>query len=134
MSSMSQSLEQAISAWLRGSAMPAAPAQLYLALFRTAPTDVGSGLEIVAGNYARQAITLADDGSVTGVGTTISNSANILFPVASVAYAGPVTHWAIYDAASGGNMRLHGPWLTPKTIGIGDQYAVSAGDWASVIR
>lgn len=58
----------------------------------------------------------------------ISNVAAVAFPAATPATWGTVTHGALWDAITTGNMVMHGPLGTSKTVGIGDvfQYAIGA--------
>ena len=86
-----------------------APAALYLALFLSDPTETGTaGTEVNYTGYVRQRLTLTtptvDSENNSIVGT--ANSADIIFPTPTAA-AGTVTHAAIYDAATGGNMLVY---------------------------
>ncbi len=76
-------------------------ASCYVALFTTPPADDGSGTEVTGGSYARQSVGLspASDG-------TSSNAGGIIFPNATAGW-GTVTHFALYDALTGGNMLMH---------------------------
>ena len=98
-----------------------APTTLYLALFTTATADDGTGTEVTGGSYARQAI------AFTTTGDTSSNTANVEFPTATASW-GTVTHAAIYDAVSGGNMLTHGALTDSKVISSGDVFRVNAGE------
>jgi hypothetical protein len=98
------------------------PATVYLALFTTATTDAGGGTEVSGGSYARQAVTLA-----AASGGASSNSADITFPQATADW-GTVTHCALYDAVSGGNMLMHSALDASKTINNGDTFKINAGD------
>lgn len=71
----------------------------YLALFTDNPTAAGTGTEATGGSYARQALTF--DAASGGV---IANSGTLSFTVNAETY----THYAIYDAVSGGNMLDYG--------------------------
>ncbi len=107
-----------------------APATLYVALLTAAPSDAGGGTEVSGGSYARVGVTASlanfagtqSAGSTTassGTGGTTSNNGAITFP-APTANWGVVTHWAIYDAASAGNLLFHAALTTSKTINNGD--------------
>lgn len=107
------------------------PASFYFALFSAAPSDTGGGTELSGNGYARVALTRSlanwsgtqSAGSTTassGTGGQSSNNVAITFPVATANWA-QATHWAIFDAASGGNMLLHGALTTPKTVTTGDR-------------
>src|SRR5574343_999627 len=86
---------------LRASAL-ASPAAVYVALYTTAPTDAGGGVEVTGGAYARQAATFA--APVAGV---TSNSATVAFPVATAGW-GTVTSLGRFDAPTGGNLLYWG--------------------------
>lgn len=90
---------------------------IYLALFTTATDDTGGGTEVTGGAYARQAI-LVGDGSftapVSGNGVT-TNVNSITFPFPTATW-GTVTHFALFDAATGGNMLIQSALLSPVNI------------------
>jgi len=92
------------------------PATVYVALFTTATTDAGGGTEVTGGSYARQAVTLT-----AASGGASSNNADITFPQATADW-GTVTHCALYDAVSGGNMLMHTALDAPKTVNNGDTF------------
>lgn len=119
---MSDYLENAIlNLTLKGTAWTA-PSAWYVALFTSDPTDAKTGTEVSGGGYARQAITF----STATVGSTV-NSADILFPVATAAW-GTITYFAIFDAATNGNMLYSGAMTNSKTIAAQDQLKIAAGD------
>ena len=99
------------------------PATWYLALFTTDPLDAMSGSEVVGNAYARQVIDFGAHAG--GVG---QNNANIVFPVATPAGWGTVTHWALMTAVSGGNGFIHGAFTTGQAVPAGAQVTVVAGD------
>ena len=92
------------------------PTTVYVALFTTATNDAGGGTEVAGGSYARQAITF----SVPTGGVT-SNTAIVTFPTASAGW-GTITHFAIFDAVSGGNMLYHGALAASRTVQAGDTF------------
>lgn len=103
---------------LRGVALTA-PATVYLALFTAAPGEAGSTNEVTGGSYARKAITF---GAPTN--GAFSNNARIYFDDMP---AVTVTHWAIYDATTAGNMLYHGAWGTARSYTAGDTATVLTG-------
>lgn len=116
-------------ALLRGQAI-GTPATWYVALFTAAPSDAGGGTEVTGGSYARASFSasLANWSGTQGAGTTAassgtggasSNNAVISFPLPSAGW-GTVTHFALMDAASAGNMWIQKSLTTPKTINSGD--------------
>ncbi len=96
----------------------------YLALFTAAPSDAGGGTEVTGGSYARVAITA--DMAAAGSGA-ITNSAGIEFPTASASW-GTVTHFAVMDASTAGNMLWWGDLAASKAVGDGDTLVFNAGD------
>ena len=98
-----------------------APATVYVALFTATPTAAGGGTEVSGGSYARQSMTFgaAASGQVT-------SSADCTFPQATAAW-GTITSFALFDAATTGNMLYFGNLTTSKTINTGDQLKFAAG-------
>ena len=123
---------------LRGQTFsPTSPANLFVALYTAAPNDSGGGTEVSGNNYARVSISraLTSWAGTQGAGTTTassgtggvtSNNASITFPTPSGTW-GTVTHFAILDAATGGNMFFHGALTTPQTINTGNTVSFAAG-------
>ena len=102
------------------------PATVYVALFTT-PTDKdGGGTEVSGGGYARQPVTFGAPGPGTD-GHKVSNSAEVLFPEATAPW-GVVTHVAIFDAATAGNMLYQGALEESRDVKTGDQVRFKAGD------
>lgn len=97
------------------------PAGLHVALFTAAPSDAGGGTEVTGGSYARVAAGPLDatwDAPAAGNGVT-ANTADITFP-APTADWGSVTHFGIFDAATAGNLLIHGALAAAKTVNNGD--------------
>lgn len=94
---------------------------VYVGLFTSDPTDAGTGTEVSGGSYARQAVTFASPS-----GGATSNTADIYFPAASAAW-GTVTHFALFDAVTGGNILFHGILDIPKIINTADQFKFPQG-------
>lgn len=130
MSAMSDYLENKLTDLiLRGQSFTP-PATLYVALFTSAPADAGGGTEVSGGNYSRASFTgnltnwsgTQSAGSTTassGTGGQSSNNGSIAFPTPNANW-GSVTHFGIFDAASGGNLLFHGALSAAKTINNGD--------------
>lgn len=99
---------------------------VYLALFTAAPTDAGGGTEVTtAGSaYARQQVPAGSWAAPSG--GSIVTSADVNFPAATSAW-GTITHIALFDAATGGNMIWYGPLAVAKAIGTGDIFRMAAG-------
>jgi hypothetical protein len=126
MSQMTDYLEKKLLDHTLGKAAYTMPTTVYLALFTADPTDTGSQTnEVSAGGYARQAIT----STMSAAGATSGQSTNggaITFGPATADW-GTVTHTAVLDASTAGNMLLYGPLSSSRTIQNGDslQYATS---------
>jgi len=98
------------------------PATVYVGLFTAAPSDAGGGTEVSGGSYARQAAGLS-----AASGGASSNSADITFPQATADW-GTVTHLALFDALTAGNMLMWTPLDASKEINNGDTFKLEAGD------
>lgn len=103
----------------------ARPTAWYVALFTAAPSDSGGGTECTGGSYARQSVafTVAQASGVT----TGTNTATITFPLATANW-GTVTHLAVMDALTSGNMLFHGALTASKQIDSGDTFQITAGN------
>lgn len=100
------------------------PSTRYLALF-TASTGLESNspsAEVSGGSYARKAVTFAAASS----GSSATN-ATVTFDAASANW-GTITHVAVMDASTSGNVLFWGAVTTSKTIETGDTFQVSSGN------
>lgn len=107
-----------------------APATFYVALYTAACNDAGGGTEVTGGSYARVAVTSSlanwagtqSAGSTTassGTGGQTSNNAAITFP-APTANWGTITHFALLDASTSGNMWICQALTASKSVNSGD--------------
>ena len=121
--SLTNSFETSVLTWLltASSPSPARPTAWYLGLFTAAPGESGGGTELSGSSYARQSITF------TVSGNNASNDAAIEFPTASGSW-GTITHVAVFDASTSGNMIAYASLTASKTIDTGDVLRVPAGD------
>jgi hypothetical protein len=102
------------------------PPTIYVALSTADPTDDGSGLAEPSGNgYARVATSGADWDAASG--GALDNANAITFPEASGSW-GTITHFALYDAATNGNMLAHGALDSSEAISSGEVPRFPAGD------
>ncbi|OYV37535.1 MAG: hypothetical protein B7Z80_12620 [Rhodospirillales bacterium 20-64-7] len=127
---MSNYLENVtIDAVFRGQPFPSI-ANLYFALFTTAPTAAGGGVEVSGGAYARVAVaaSLANFAGTQGATSTTastgtsgqtSNNTKLSFPTPTAAW-GTVVAMGIFDAATGGNELFYGPLASSQVVGIGN--------------
>lgn len=130
MSAMTDYLENKLIDWLLRGQSFTPPATVYVALYTVAPSDSGGGTEVSGGGYARVAVTssLTSWAGTQGAGTTTpssgtggvtSNNNAIVFP-APTANWGDVVAWGIFDAATGGNLLIHGTLSSTWTINAGN--------------
>lgn len=105
-----------------------APGTVYLALSTANPTADGSGLAEPSGNnYSRLAVTNNLTNFPAASAGAKSNGVAFTFPTPSGSW-GTITHVAIFDAASGGNMLDFGALAAAKTIGNGDVVQFAIGE------
>ena len=121
MSAMSDYLELKFLDHFTGTASTSAPSAVYLGLSTGSMADDNSGTELSGNNYSRKAITFASAAS-----GSISTNAAVEFDAATGSW-GTVSHWAIYDASSGGNQLFNGSFTQSKAIGSGDILKVASG-------
>ena len=122
MAAMSNYLENALlNAVLRNTSYTS-PSTVFVALYTTDPGEGGTGTEVSGGSYARVAGTFGAPSN--GVST---NSAAIEFAQATGSW-GTVSHMALYDAITSGNMLFYGSLTTSKTIESGDVFKFSTGE------
>jgi len=121
-------LENEVLDHIFGGADYARPATLYVALSTANPGEDGSGLaEPSGGSYARVAVTNNATNFPAAAGGSKSNGSDLTFPEATAAW-GTITYFAIFDAASGGNMLLYGALSSSKVVDIGDTLKFVTGD------
>jgi len=96
----------------------------YVGLHTSATADAGTGTEVSGGDYVRK---LAGLSEATGAGGATSNASDITFTTATANW-GTITHCALWDAESGGNMIMHSVLDASKAIDTGDTFKINAGD------
>jgi hypothetical protein len=102
------------------------PPTIYVGLSTADPLDDGSGLAEPSGNgYARVQTSTGD--WTTASGGAIDNANDITFSEATGSW-GTITHFGLFDAASGGNLLAHGTLSQSKSITTGDTAKFAAGD------
>lgn len=110
---------------LFGSTTFTKPANRFLALFTTAPSDAGGGTEVTGGSYAR---INAGDFTVSGTNPTLATNGTALEFATATANWGTITHVGIFDASSAGNLLAWAPLTTSRTVNLGDVFRFPAGD------
>jgi hypothetical protein len=98
---------------------------VYAGLFKTAPTDAGGGQEVSGGGYARKSATFAEPVKETDK-SVCRNSDEIDFGAAAADW-GKITHAAIFDGQTGGNMLYYEALKSPKLIEEADSLRFAAG-------
>lgn len=101
------------------------PATVYFALFTSAPTDAGGGVEVSGTGYARAAVTNNLTNFPAAVGGSKSNGAVVNWPEAGGSW-GTVVHFGIFDSLTGGNLLFHAALPASKVVGTGDQLKLNA--------
>lgn len=110
--------------YILGGANPTRPTNRFVALFTAAPSDSGGGTEVTGGSYARQSASFA--GAVTTGGVT-SASTNAALNWTNMPTA-TVTHIAVYDASTGGNLLYTGALQSSKALTTGDNFTINSGN------
>jgi hypothetical protein len=104
---------------------------LYLALFNNTSGNAVTNLEAgtltdevttSASAYSRKAVTFAAASSGSS-----ASSATVTFDTATASW-GSITHIAVMDAETSGNVLFYGAVTTAKTIDTGDTFQVSSGN------
>ena len=120
-----------INALLRGTAFPL-PAHTYVSLHTANPTDAG-GSEVTSGAWPQYARVQAEQGGAIGTGWdaptdgVTQNSKQLTYLSMNGGADVVVTHWAVYDAATGGNMLAYAPLQTSRTLKTGDIFVFDIG-------
>lgn len=122
MSALSDYLENEILDHILSVGAYTMPSNVYVGLSTGSFADDNSGTEITGNNYARVVASFG----VAASGTS-SNDAAIEFAAATGSW-GSVSHFGIFDAASAGNLLIHGAFTTAKTIASGDILKIPTGD------
>lgn len=108
--------EEKILNWLRGDSDMPATGNRYLALFSSDPTDANTGVEITTNIRPAGRIQALFSAPSAG---SVSNSQIIDF---GNSFANEIiSHFGLFDQASGGNLLAHGSLNSPKSIDISDE-------------
>ena len=119
--SFTNDLETRVLQWALTTGSPTRPTAWYVGLFTAAPGEAGGGTEVAGNAYVREAVTF------TVSGNTASNDAAIEWPTATGSW-GTVTHVAVFDASTSGNMLAYAALTAAKTISTGDVLRIPLGD------
>jgi len=102
------------------------PPTIYVGLSTADPVDDGSGLAEPSGNGYTRVQTSASNWNAASNGS-LDNAVNITFARATGNW-GTITHFALFDAATAGNILVHGALNQSKTINESDTARFEAGD------
>lgn len=91
----------------------------FVGLFTSNPGDEGTGIEVSGGSYARKSISFVVSGN------RASNGSEVSFATATSLWGG-LTHFAIFDRVTGGNLLFHGALET--NGGVPFTYTMNSGD------
>ena len=97
------------------------PTTVYVGLYTSDPGDGNTGTEVSGGSYARQVLNVT-----TATGGIVTSSADVTFPQATGSW-GTISHIGLLDALSSGNLLMHTPLTTSRTIETGDVLKISTG-------
>jgi len=119
--SFTNDLETRVLQWALTNGSPTRPTAWYVGLFTAAPGEAGGGTEISGSGYARQAVTFTVSGNLA------TNNAAIEWPTATGSW-GTITHVAVFDALTTGNMLVYATLTASKSISTGDVLRIPSGD------
>jgi hypothetical protein len=122
MSAMSNYLENEILDHILGTGSYTMPSAVYIGLSTGSFGDGNTGTELTGSGYARVAATF--NAAASG---TADNASAIQFAAATGSW-GSVSHFGVFDAASSGNLLIHGAFSAAKLIEEGDILKIDAGD------
>jgi len=97
----------------------------YIGLSTASPTDDASGLAEPSGNGYTRVTTVGSDWNAAS-GGSVDNANALTFPEASGSW-GTVTHFALFDAATNGNMLAWGTLDASRAIVSGQTPRFAAG-------
>lgn len=113
-------LENALMNHLFNNTQHTSPTSVYVALFTSDPGEDASGTEVSGTNYARVQVLPAGWNSASN--GNITNNGAITFATAGAGGWGTITHVAIFDAVSSGNMYFYGALSSSVSISENDAF------------
>ena len=107
------------------------PTTLYLAFFTntTPPDETGAGSEYSGNGYARKAV-VCNSTNWTVTDATVTNALAIKFANACTADWTGITHWGLFDKATGGTLLFYGALKETRTFTQYSTANVPAGDFS----
>jgi hypothetical protein len=119
--SFTNDLETRVLQWALTNGSVTRPTAWWVGLFTAAPGEAGGGTEISGSGYTREAVTFTVSGNLA------TNDAAIEWPTATGTW-GTITHIAVFDAETSGNMLVYATLTSSKTIASGDVLRIPSGD------
>lgn len=95
-----------------------APTDVYLGLFTDEPAEDGTGTEVSGNGYAREVITF--NAAASGQATGPATGGGAVEFTADGGNWGTLTHFALFDASTSGNMLFKGALTASKVVADGD--------------
>lgn len=126
MGSKSDYLENAVLDHVFGGSDYVRPATVHVALYTTAPTDSGGGIEVSGGSYARAPITNNASNWPAAATGLKSNGSIIPFPTATADW-GTIVAFGIHDDATAGELMYWGDVLPNKVVDNGQTASFPVG-------
>ncbi len=131
-------MDNVLNTTLRGVAFPL-PSAVYVAAFKTDPTPAGTGTEVNTTEWPAYARIDAADGGAISTGWTApadgaggrkesTNAKQLVYAANDGAGTVAVTHWALFDAVTSGNLLIPDALDTAKDVEVGDELGFDIGD------
>lgn len=117
-----------LNSMLRGVAFPL-PSKVYISLHTADPGVTGTN-EVSTVAWPAYIRKDAADGGAVGTGfdaaatRSTKNAKQLIYPVNDGAGNVTVSHWALFDAATGGNCLAYGPLTSSRTVQPGDVFVI----------
>ena len=109
---------------INGTTIQLSSGKPYVGLLTSAPTDSSSGVECTGTGYGRVRVGDPTQGTfVIGTAGSATNDDEFRWNDALNSW-GTITHIALYDSETGGNMLIYGQLTSPVEIGTGDIFKV----------
>lgn len=103
------------------------PATVYIGLLQSQPNPDGTGIvEPSGGSYARVGVTNNPTNWPAASARQKTHAFDITFPVATASW-GTITHFGIFDAVSGGTVRIFDALDLARVVNNTDQFRFLAG-------
>lgn len=122
MGSFTDYMEKAVLNAFCGNGSPLASTSVWVGLYTAAPSDASGGTEATGGNYARKS-----SGAWTSATALIANTATVTFATATGTWGGSITHFALLDDSSTGNMIAWATLTAARTIVTNDVAIFAVG-------